>query len=341
MPRSETSRIAAPPKLSVAPMMEWTDRHCRYFHRLLSRHTLLYTEMITAAAVVHGNARELLRLSARERPVALQLGGSDPELLSRAVSIASEFGYGEINLNVGCPSDRVQSGRFGAALMKEPGLVADCVEAMIESAGGSEITVKCRIGVDDQDPGEVLPAFIEAVSARGARRFIIHARKAILKGLSPKENREVPPLNYALAFDMKRAFPDLWIVVNGGITSLGQVERFIASGLDGAMIGRAAYKDPASVLLEADRRVFSGAKPSRNATRAAVVQEMIPYIEAHLSEGGRLHQVTRHMLGLFTGLPGARKWRRILSDQGQAPGAGPETLLRALAEVEREEALVA
>ncbi len=314
-------------RLSVAPMMEWTDRHCRYLHRQLSRHTLLYTEMVTAAALVHGDAEHLLAYHPDEHPLALQLGGSDPALLARAVQIASGFGFDEINLNVGCPSDRVQSGAFGAVLMKTPSLVADCVAAMIEASGDMEITVKCRIGVDDQNPHEILPPFLETIHAAGVESVTIHARKAWLQGLSPKDNREVPPLDHELVVAMKREFPDLEIIINGGITSLTQVEGFLASGLDGAMIGRAAYHDPVAVLGQADRRIF-GRGGDRTGEQA--VQAMLPYIEAHLAAGGRLNQITRHMLGLFAGRPGARRWRRILSEGAHKPGAGPELVEQAL-----------
>ncbi len=314
-------------RLSVAPMMDWTDRHCRYLHRLLSRHTLLYTEMVTAQAVIHGDRERLLGFDAAEHPVALQLGGSEPAALAEAVRIACDFGYDEINLNVGCPSDRVQSGTFGAVLMEHPALVADCVGAMIAASAGAEITVKCRIGVDDQEPREILPAFLETVSAAGVGSFAIHARKAWLQGLSPKQNRDIPPLDYPLVLEMKTAFPALEIVVNGGIASLDQAEAFLAQGLDGVMIGRAAYHDPCSVLLEADARIFGG---PGGRTAEAVVSDMLPYIEAHLAGGGRLNQITRHMLGMFTGLAGARHWRRVLSERSHQAGAGPEVVEDAL-----------
>lgn len=319
-------------RLSVAPMMDWTDRHCRFLHRLLTRHALLYTEMVTAAAAVHGPAERLLGYSPEEEPVALQLGGSEPDLLARAVRRSLEFGYREINLNVGCPSDRVQSGAFGACLMREPALVANCVRAMRDAAGdAAEITVKCRIGVDDQAPEEVLPAFIDEVSAAGVSSFAIHARKAWLQGLSPKENREIPPLDYEIVKAMKARRPELEIVINGGVTSLDQAEAFLAAGLDGVMIGRGAYHDPASVLADADRRIF-GRGEARRAEDA--VRAMLPYIEAQLSGGARLNQITRHMLTLFQGRPGARLWRRTLSEGAHLPGAGPELVLSALGAVE-------
>ncbi len=322
---SNAATRAAP--LSVAPMMDWTDRHCRVFHRQISRHALLYTEMVTAPAVIHGDRGRLLGFDAVEHPVALQLGGSDPAELAEAARIAAGYGYDEINLNVGCPSDRVQSGCFGAVLMERPGLVADCVAAMI-AAAPVEVTVKCRIGVDDQVPEEVLPAFLDTVAAAGVTRFAIHARKAWLQGLSPKENRDVPPLDYPLVLAMKRAFPALHVSVNGGIASLDQAESFLAAGLDGVMIGRAAYHEPYEILGAADARIF-GAESGTD--RFEVVEAMRPYIARHLETGGRLHQITRHMLGLFHGQPGARTWRRILSERANAPGAGLEVLDAALA----------
>ena len=308
-------------------MMDWTDRHCRYLHRVLSRHTLLYTEMVTAPAVLHGDPERLLGFDAAEHPVALQLGGSDPDQLAAAVRIACDFGYDEINLNIGCPSDRVQSGCFGAVLMERPALVADCVSAMIEASNGPEITVKCRIGVDDQNPQDVLPDFLDKVSAAGVKSFAIHARKAWLQGLSPKQNRDVPPLDYPLVIAMKSAFPHLEIAINGGISSLDQAEEFLALGLDGVMIGRAAYHDPASVLIDADRRIFGD---DLAITARQAVHAMLPYIEAHLAHGGRLNQITRHMLGLFHGQAGARHWRRLLSETVHKDGAGPEAILAAL-----------
>ena len=312
-------------------MMDWTDRHCRYLHRILSRNTLLYTEMITAQAVLHGDRDRLLAHHRSEYPLALQLGGSDPGELADAVGIASEHGYCEVNLNVGCPSDRVRSGSFGAVLMERPELVAECAAAMIGAAReGVEITVKCRIGVDHQDPQEVLPKFLETVSQAGVGRFAIHARKAWLAGLSPKENRDIPPLDYPLVLRMKQQFPALKIAINGGISSLEQAEGFLAQGLDGVMIGRAAYHDPMAILQLADRRIF-GCDHQVSAHQA--VGLMLPYIEAHLQGGGRLNQISRHMLGLFAGRPGARAWRRILSEGAHLDGAGPALVERALAEV--------
>jgi len=317
-------------RLSTAPMMDWTDRHCRYLHRLLSRRTLLYTEMVTAPALVRGGALHLLDHSAQEHPVALQLGGSDPRELAQAARMGAEAGYDEINLNVGCPSDRVQSGTFGAVLMKDPGLVADCCAAMIE-ASSVEVTVKCRIGVDDQDPEEVLPEFLARVGAAGVQRFTIHARKAWLQGLSPKQNRDIPPLDYDLVLRMKALFPGLHLSINGGIETLDQARGFLEAGLDGVMVGRAAYHQPADILCAADRLIFGEDGPDTTPDEAVLA--MVPYIEAHLAEGGRLHQITRHMLGLFAGRPGARAWRRLLSERATRPDAGPDLVLEALSQV--------
>ena len=326
--------LAKAARLSVAPMMDWTDRHCRAFHRTLSARALLYTEMVTAAAVVHGDRERLLGFSSAEQPVALQLGGSEPRDLAQAAAIGAALGYSEINLNCGCPSDRVQSGCFGAVLMQSPALVAECLRAM-QGATGAEITVKCRIGVDDQDPEEALPRFLKAVAGAGVRRVTVHARKAWLQGLSPKENREVPPLDHALVLRMKERFPQLSIFINGGVQSLDAAADFVGRGLGGVMVGRAAYHAPWDILGDADRRIF-GAAGNPVASPEEAARAMIPYLEAHIAEGGRLHQVTRHMLGLFTGRPGARTWRRILSEEANRPGAGIEVLDRALAAVEGE-----
>ncbi len=317
-------------RLSVAPMMDWTDRHCRFFHRLMTRQAMLYTEMVTAAAILHGPKARLLDFSDEEHPIALQLGGSDPGELAAAVRIARDWGYDEINLNCGCPSDRVQSGCFGAVLMERPALVADCVAAM-QDASPVPVTVKCRIGVDDQTPADILPAFLETVSRAGVQHFIIHARKAWLQGLSPKENREIPPLDYPLVVQMKTDFPHLTIAINGGVATLEQARSLLDQGLDGVMIGRAAYHDPAAVLIGADALWGDTHAPDAVQT----VDAMRPYIEAHLTAGGRLHQITRHMLGLFTGRPGARGWRRVLSMGATRPGAGLDLIDQALAEVSR------
>jgi len=313
----------------VAPMMDWTDRHCRYFHRLMSRETLLYTEMVTAPALVRGRALHLLDYNPEDHPVALQLGGSDPKELAEATRLGASAGYDEINLNVGCPSDRVQSGTFGAVLMRQPQLVADCVKAM-QDASDIEITVKCRIGVDEQVPKVILPDFLEMVSAAGVSRITIHARKAWLQGLSPKENRDIPPLDYDLVIAMKKRFPDLHLSINGGIASLDQALDLLATGLDGVMIGRTAYHAPADILLGADVRIFG---LGHQTTRTDVVAAMLPYIERHLQSGGRLHQVTKHMLGLFAGQPGARAWRRYLSENAHKSNAGPEVVEAALSRV--------
>ena len=319
--------LAYAARLSVAPMMDWTDRHCRYLHRLLSTQTLLYTEMVTAPALVRGGALHLLDFSPQEHPVALQLGGSDPAELAEAARLGAEAGYDEINLNVGCPSDRVQSGAFGAILMTQPALVAQCVTAM-RAAVPIDVTVKCRIGVDDQDPETVLPDFLARVVGAGCERVTIHARKAWLKGLSPKENRDIPPLDYDLVMRMKALFPHLHISVNGGITTIAEAKAFLDGGLDGVMIGRAAYHDPCSVLCGADHDIF---ETDHSITPEAAVIAMLPYVEAHLAQGGRLNQITRHMMGMFTGRPGARAWRRLLSEKATQKGAGPDLLLEALA----------
>jgi tRNA-dihydrouridine synthase A len=319
-------------KLSVAPMMDWTDRHCRVFHRRLSRRTLLYTEMITARALLHGDPDHLLRHAAQERPLALQLGGSVPGELAGAVRIAQNRGFCEINLNVGCPSDRVQEGAFGACLMRDPELVADCAAAMIEAAGagGPEITVKCRIGVDEQDPEVALPALLDRCAAAGVRRFAVHARKAWLEGLSPKENRTVPPLDQDLVRRVRAVRPELEIVLNGGIGSLDEAVGHLRA-FDGVMVGRAAYHDPVGVLASADRRVFGEAAP--DADPVAAVRAMYPYIEDELGQGTRLNQITRHMLGAFAGRPGARRWRQALSAGAHRPGAGVALVEAGLAEV--------
>ena len=315
--------------LSVAPMMDWTDRFCRGFHRALSRRALLYTEMVTAPAIIHGPRARLLQMADAEHPVALQIGGSDPEELRRATALAAPFGYDEINLNVGCPSDRVQSGCFGAVLMKTPDLVADCVRAMIAESP-VEVTVKCRIGVDDQDPEVVLPDFLSRMRDAGVSRVTIHARKAWLQGLSPKDNREIPPLDYPLVHRMKAEFPDLHLSVNGGIASLAQVREHLGA-MDGVMVGRAAYHQPWDILGEADR-LWGETPPFADPVEAAGA--MRPRIAAHLAQGGRLHQITRPMLGLFHGRPGARGWRRVLSEGVSRPGAGLDLIDAALAEVQ-------
>ncbi len=316
-------------RLSVAPMMDWTDRHCRAFHRVLTRRALLYTEMAVDQAVIHGDAPRLIGFDPAEHPVAIQLGGSDPETLAQASRIAAEFGYAEINLNVGCPSDRVQSGKFGACLMREPELVRDCLIAMRETVN-VPVTVKHRLGVDDQKPEATLFEFVNIVAQSGVTSFTVHARKAWLKGLSPKENRDVPPLDYALVHRLKRERPDLEIILNGGLIDLAHALEN-RGGLDGVMVGRAAYQTP-WILADADRAIFSAANPV--ASPIEVVAAFRPYVEDQLSRGVKLHAVTRHMLGLFAGRPGARKWRQVLSSEANKPGADWSVTERALQAVE-------
>ena len=331
---NEKDNSVSATKLSIAPMMDWTDRHCRYFHRVLSRHVQLYTEMVTAPALVRGNATYLLDHDPHEHPVVLQLGGSEPEELAQAAKMGWDAGYREINLNCGCPSDRVQSGCFGAVLMKRPDLVAEICTAM-RTACPAEITVKCRIGVDDQVPEDVLPIFLERLQQAGIGHVIIHARKAWLQGLSPKDNREIPPLDYPLVLEMKRRFPDLRISLNGGITDLDQACAFLEHGLDGVMIGRAAYQRPGDLLLGADERIFGA---TTRISEAQALDEMRHYTARELAKGTRLASITRHMLGLFSGQPGARQWRRILSEQAHLPGAGLEVLDTAAAAVQHAQA---
>ncbi|HZW16862.1 MAG TPA: tRNA dihydrouridine(20/20a) synthase DusA [Brevundimonas sp.] len=325
-------------RLSIAPMMDWTDRHCRAFHRALTSRALLYTEMVTAPAVIHGDRERLLGFDAVEHPVALQLGGSDPDQLAEAARIGAAFGYDEINLNVGCPSDRVQSGRFGACLMREPALVADCMAA-IKAAVSIPATVKCRIGVDDQDPAVSLFETVDACAAVGIQVFIVHARKAWLQGLSPKENRDVPPLDYALVRRLKRERPHLSVTINGGVASLDEAEAHLDDSdgvrLDGVMLGRAAYHEPA-ILGEADRRLFSAATPDVDAF--AAIDRYRPYMAARLSEGVHLPAMTRHMLGLMHGRPGARTFRRILTVESVKPGADLDVVDRAVDAVRHAEA---
>jgi tRNA-dihydrouridine synthase A len=315
-------------RFSVAPMMEYTDRHERYFLRLISRRALLYTEMITAEAVIHGDRQRLLAFSPAEHPIALQLGGSDPERMARAASIGQDYGYDEININVGCPSDRVQSGRFGACLMAEPDLVAACITAM-RAATNLPITVKSRIGIDDHDSYEFLHHFVETAAAAGCRSFIIHARKAILSGLSPKQNRKVPPLHYDRAYRLKADLPELEIIVNGGIDSLEQCQIHLQH-VDGVMLGRAAYQAP-YLLAEVDRALFADTAPPPS--REDLVRAMRPYIAEQMSLGVRLNAITRHMLGLYHGQPGARAWRRHLSEQSYRPGADGALLEAAMAQM--------
>jgi len=318
-------------RFCTAPMMDWTDRHCRYFHRQLSRRARLYTEMVTPAAILFGDRQRLLGFHSIEHPVALQLGGSDPADLARAAEIGLSFGYDELNLNCGCPSDRVQSGRFGACLMAEPDLVAACVAALRDAAAGAApVTVKCRIGIDDQDSEADLSRFIDRVAAAGCETFIVHARKAWLKGLSPKENRDVPPLDYDRVYRLKRAFPELTIVLNGGIATLADAAICLQDA-DGVMLGRAAYKSPA-ILGDVDRLLFGeGETPPAH----GVLERMVDYAAVELARGTRLSSIARHMTGLMNGVPGARRFRRLLTEESVKPGAGLD-VLRAAVEAARE-----
>lgn len=317
-------------RFAVAPMMGCTDRHCRFLHRLMTRRALLYTEMMTASAIVNGDSDRLLAFDRRERPLALQLGGSDPKELGAAARIGVQAGYDEINLNAGCPSSRVKDGCFGAILMTMPERAAECASAMIGAAGGLEVTVKCRIGVDDCDPREMLWNFVRCMNAAGISRIFVHARKAWLTGLNPKANRNVPPLNYDLVFELKRDFPDLEIGINGGIGSLDDAERLLSMGLDGVMLGRAAYQSPADILPYVDSRIFG---ETGGNDQKSVVLEMLSYIEDHVRDGGKVHQITRHMLGLYRGCRGARLWRQTLSDQAKLSKKGSEAVQEALAYV--------
>ena len=306
-------------------MMDWTDRHCRYLLRLVTQRALLYTEMVTTGALLHGDRQRFLGHDDAEHPLALQLGGSNPAELAECANIGADYGYDEVNLNVGCPSDRVQSGRFGACLMAEPGLVADCVAAM-NTAVSVPVTVKTRIGIDDRDSFDELAHFIGCVRAAGCKTFIIHARKAYLQGLSPRENRTVPPLNYDFAYRIKQLFPDLVIILNGGIERLDEAEAHLQR-VDGIMLGRAAYHNP-YVLAQADRQIFNDSHPIPD--RDDIVLGMIPYIERELKQGTLLKHISRHMLGLYQGMPGARHWRRCLSENAPSSTAGTEVVLEAL-----------
>ena len=316
-------------RFAVAPLMDWTDRHCRFFHRLMTRRARLYTEMLTTGAVIHGDRQRLLGFEAGEHPVALQLGGSEPGDLATAAKIGADFGYDEINLNVGCPSDRVKDGRFGACLMAEPALVAKGVQAM-KRAVNVPVTVKCRIGIDDQDPEIALDALARGVVAVGADALIVHARKAWLNGLSPKENRDVPPLDYDIVYRLKASMPGVPIIINGGIAGLEEAREHLAH-VDGVMLGRAAYQEPWR-LLTVDPELFGEAAPQ--ATMEDVFEAMMPYIEDQLARGTRLHSITRHFVGAFHGVPGARAFRRHLAENGVRPGAGVNVLRDAIALVE-------
>jgi tRNA-dihydrouridine synthase A len=316
-------------RFSVAPMMDWTDRHCRVFHRLMTRRSRLYTEMLTTGAILHGDRARLLGFDACEHPVALQLGGSNPRDLAAAAKIGEDFGYDEINLNVGCPSDRVKDGRFGACLMAEPALVAAGVEAMKRTVK-IPVTVKCRIGIDDQDPETALDELARGVIAAGADAIVVHARKAWLNGLSPKENRDIPPLDYDRVYRLKAALPDVPIIINGGIGSLEEARAHLTH-VDGVMLGRAAYQEPWRLLL-ADPEMFG--EPAPCAGMKDVFEAMTPYIEGELAQGTRLHSMTRHFVGAFHGVPGARAFRRHLAENGVKPGAGVDVLRDAIALVE-------
>ncbi|MDX8447361.1 tRNA dihydrouridine(20/20a) synthase DusA [Mesorhizobium captivum] len=319
--------------IAIAPMMDWTDRHCRFFHRQLTRRALLYTEMVVADAVIHGVRERLLGFDDAEHPVALQLGGSDPRKLAEAAVIGEAFGYDEINLNVGCPSDRVQSGTFGACLMKTPLLVAECVSAM-KAAVKIPVTVKCRIGVDEQDPEPALDTLADGVLAAGADALWVHARKAWLEGLSPKENRDIPPLDYSRVYRLKARKPNEFIGINGGIQSLDEVSEHLGH-VDGAMLGRAAYHTP-GILAGVDAAFYGEARIAFD--YAALMDAMAAYAARHIEKGGRLGHITRHMVGLFHGLAGARRYRQILSTDANKPGAGPEVLKAAFAAVDLSEA---
>lgn len=310
---------------SIAPMLDWTDKHCRYFHRLLTSNALLYTEMVTTGALLHGSQQRFLTFNKAENPLAFQLGGSNPDDLASCARMIEDYGYDEVNLNVGCPSDRVQNGRFGACLMAEPELVAECIYAM-QQAVSIPVTVKSRIGIDDQDSYEELIRFVSTIADTGCETFIIHARKAWLSGLSPKQNRDVPPLRYDVVYQIKKDFPELEIILNGGVTTLQSTQQ-ILQHVDGVMMGREAYHNP-YLLAEVDAQLFAGLISIK--TRSEVVMELMPYIEEHLLQGGRLHSITRHILGLFHGVSGARAWRRTLSENATKTGADGDVVLEAL-----------
>ncbi|HEY9041327.1 MAG TPA: tRNA dihydrouridine(20/20a) synthase DusA [Rheinheimera sp.] len=322
------SNITLDHKFSIAPMLDWTDKHCRYFHRLLTQHAVLYTEMVTTGAILHGTG-DYLDFNQEEHPVVLQLGGSDPVQMAQCAKLAEQRGYDAVNINVGCPSDRVQNGMFGACLMAQPALVADCIKAM-QDAVSIPVTVKTRIGIDDSDDYQFLQDFVQAVADAGCKQLIVHARKAWLKGLSPKENREVPPLNYQRVHQLKQEFPHLDISLNGGVKTLQQAKEQL-NYLDGVMVGREAYSNP-MLLSEVDQLIYAQTESPR--TGQQVVLDMLPYIELQMTRGARLWHIVRHMLGLFQGMPGARQWRRLLSEQGHLPDAKPELLLQAMAKIQ-------
>ncbi len=313
-------------RLCIAPMLDWTDRYCRYFHRLISRRTLLYTEMVTTGALLHNDPGRFLDFFPSEHPLALQLGGSNPQDLATCCKMAEEWGYDEINLNLGCPSDRVQSGMFGACLMAKPALVADCIAAMTEACK-LPVTAKHRIGIDELDSYDLLCRFVDQLAAAGCRTFIVHARKAWLQGLSPKQNRDIPPLRYELVHQLKEDFPDLEIIINGGIVSLDQAAAQLKE-VDGVMIGREAYQNP-WILAQADQKLFGS--DWHPGSRHQIIENLLPLVEQECSRGVPLKRITRHILGLFHGQPGARKWRRYLSENAHKPEAGPKTLRTAMA----------
>ena len=315
-------------KFTVAPMLDWTDRHCRYFHRLLTKQALLYTEMVTTGALLNGDVERHLRFNAFEQPVALQLGGSEPKEMAACTRLAEDYGYAEVNINVGCPSERVQKGAFGACLMAEPHLIADCVAAM-QAAVNMPVTVKNRIGIDEQQERDSLFSFVETVAQAGCQTFIVHARKAWLKGLSPKENREIPPLNYALVYELKQAFPQLEIIINGGITTLEQCQHHLQF-VDGVMVGREAYHNP-WLLAQVDSQLY--ATPDSFNQRKAVIDAFIPYIEQQLSQGVTLAPMSKPILGLFQGIAGARYWRRYISENAFKPNADSKILLQAMQKI--------
>ena len=315
-------------KFTVAPMLDWTDRHCRYFHRLLTKQALLYTEMVTTGALLNGDVERHLRFNAFEQPVALQLGGSEPKEMAACTRLAEDYGYAEVNINVGCPSERVQKGAFGACLMAEPHLIADCVAAM-QAAVNMPVTVKNRIGIDEQQERDSLFNFVETVAQAGCQTFIVHARKAWLKGLSPKENREIPPLNYALVYELKQAFPQLEIIINGGITTLEQCQHHL-QWVDGVMVGREAYHNP-WLLAQVDSQLY--ATPDSFNQRKAVIDAFIPYVEQQLSQGVTLAPMSKPILGLFQGIAGARYWRRYISENAFKPNADSKILLQAMQKI--------
>lgn len=315
-------------KFTVAPMLDWTDRHCRYFHRLLTKQALLYTEMVTTGALLNGDVERHLRFNAFEQPVALQLGGSEPKEMAACTRLAEDYGYAEVNINVGCPSERVQKGAFGACLMAEPHLIADCVAAM-QAAVNMPVTVKNRIGIDEQQERDSLFNFVETVAQAGCQTFIVHARKAWLKGLSPKENREIPPLNYALVYELKQAFPQLEIIINGGITTLEQCQHHLQF-VDGVMVGREAYHNP-WLLAQVDSQLY--ATPDSFNQRKAVIDAFIPYVEQQLSQGVTLAPMSKPILGLFQGIAGARYWRRYISENAFKPNADSKILLQAMQKI--------